>query len=438
MSDRYDRQLEDLLRVEAPQVLGALVRRYGHFDVAEDALQEALLAAARQWPDDGLPDWPRSWLIRAASRAMIDLLRSDYARRDREERVSRRDPTEHQLAADVDPEVAGTEDDSLILLFLCCDPVLSPPSQIALTLRAVGGLTTEEIARAFLVPDATMGQRISRAKQTIKKSGARFQRPAPEDLPTRLAAVLRVLYLIFNEGYVASSGPALQRDDLAAEAIRLTRMLHARLPAVPEVGGLLALMLLTDSRRRARQGPHGELVPLREQDRDTWDREQIEEGVTLVTAALSTAPPGAYQLQAAIAAVHAEAPGTDQTDWPQILALYGVLERIQPGPVVALNRAVATAMVHGPEEGLRQVAELAVTLDEMTDAAGLRHRVAAVRAHLHQLAGAPEAAIEHFEAAARGSASVPERDYLSAQAARLRSLRDSSTEVGRVEPTRPD
>jgi RNA polymerase sigma factor (sigma-70 family) len=393
--------IEHLLRPLAPQVLAALVRRYGNFDACEDALQEALLAAALQWPRDGTPDNPRGWLIAVASRRLIDELRSDDARRRRE-----------QAPVDPPPQVSE-RDDTLQLLFLCCHPSLSPASQIALTLRAVGGLTTAEIASAFLVPEATMAQRISRAKQTIRASGSRFEPPADADRDDRLRAVLHVLYLIFNEGYTASSGPDLQRNELAEEAIRIARVLHRLLPDDGELTGLLALMLLTHARRAARTDAHGALIPLAEQDRLRWDPAAIEEGVALISGSLPVAALGPYQLQAAIAAVHDEAPSADETDWPQILALYELLERIAPGPMVTLNRAVAVAMVLGPSEGLEV---LAVVAQDGRMTAG--HRLHAVRAHLLELAGDRDGARESYRLAARLTTSEPERDYLLARAGR--------------------
>lgn len=397
---------EDLLRLHAPQVLGALVRRYGHFDTAEDAVQEALLAAAGQWPDAGVPDNPRGWLIRVASRRLVDALRAEDARRAREERAAALDV---RLAAEPvsGEDRAPREDDTLTLLFLCCHPDLPPPAQIALTLRAVGGLTTAEIARAYLVPEATMAQRISRAKQKIR--GVRFGRP--DHWAERLPAVLHTLYLIFNEGYTATSGPALQRRDLAGEAIRLTRAVHRLLPDTGEVTGLLALMLLTDARREARTGPHGDLVPLDTQDRDRWDKAAIEEGVALVTHALSSGPAGPYQLRAAIAAVHDEAPDAEATDWREILGLYDLLVRLVPGPVERLNRAVALAMVHGPEAGLAE-------LDALEGELG--HRRDAVRGHLLERAGRYEEARAAYESAAGQTLSLPEQRYLRGRAALLR------------------
>ncbi|WP_019888533.1 RNA polymerase sigma factor [Streptomyces purpureus] len=402
--------VEDLLRLHAPQVLGALVRRYGHFDAAEDAVQEALLAAARQWPSAGVPDNPRGWLIKVASRRLTDALRADDARRRREETAARLTPRD-AFAAPAPGESRGpSEDDTLTLLFLCCHPELTPAAQIALTLRAVGGLTTAEIARAHLLPETTMAQRISRAKARLR--GEPFRQPGPEDRDQRLAAVLQVLYLIFNEGYTATSGRALHRADLAREAIRLTRAVRRLLPHEGAVTGLLALMLLTEARSAARTGPDGELVPLDEQDRTRWDRAAIAEGTALVEEALSEGPAGAYQLQAAIAALHDEAERAEDTDWPQILALYDVLVERAPEPMAELGRAVAVAMVHGPGAGLAEVARLEERL------AG-HHRLAAVRAHLLERAGDREAAREAYGVAAAATLSVPEARYLRRRAARL-------------------
>jgi RNA polymerase sigma factor (sigma-70 family) len=406
-------EAEDLLRQLAPQVLGALVRRYGHFATAEDAVQEALLAAATQWPGEGIPDNPRGWLITVASRRLTDLLRSDQARQRREEAAARQVPPGQWLAPPADAPAAGT-DDTLILLFMCCHPALSPASQIALTLRAVGGLTTAEIARAFLVPEDTMTRRISRAKQQVAGSGIPFRRPAGPDRESRLSVVLHVLYLIFTEGYAATSGPGLLRADLSAEAIRLTRIVGRLLPDDGEATGLLALMLLTDARRPARTGPDGELVPLAEQDRRRWDQVKIAEGVTLITGALSQGAPGPYQLQAAIAAVHDEAPSSAATDWPQILALYDLLLQISDNPVVALNHVVAVAMTRGPDAGLDRLARLESDRRIAGD-----HRLEAVRAHLLEMAVRPQAAREAYQAAARRTASVPHQRYLNARADRL-------------------
>jgi RNA polymerase sigma factor (sigma-70 family) len=405
--------LEGLLRDLAPQVLAALVRRYGHFDLAEDAVQEALIAAAEQWPDRGLPGHPKGWLITVASRRLTDQLRSEESRRRREEAAVAAEPGPPATAAPAD-EPAGDRDDTLTLLFLCCHSELSPPSQLALTLRAVGGLTTAEIARAFLVPEATMAQRISRAKQRIAAAGPSFAPPPAGEWAGRLAVVLHVLYLMFNEGYAATSGPDASRPELTAEAIRLTRAVHRSLPDDAEVAGLLALMLLTEARHPARTTADGGLVPLAEQDRSLWRPDLIEEGTGLVTGALTSGPLGPYQLQAAIAAVHAEARDAEETDWRQILALYDLLERIAPSPVVALNRAVAVAMVNGPQAGL----DVLGTLESDGPIAG-HHRLAGLRAHFHELAGQREAAVADYQLAARHATSLPERRYLESRAARL-------------------
>jgi len=406
--------VEDQLRQLAPQVLATLVRRYGGFDDCEDAVQEALVDAALQWPEQGVPANPTGWLIRVASRRLVDRIRSDEARRRREWAVAGPHAEPDRVEPGADEATRTSHDDTLTLLFLCCHPALTPSSQLALTLRAVGGLTTAEIARAFLVPEATMAQRISRAKQRIRAAGTRFERPAPEGWPARLRVVLHVLYLLFNEGYAATSGPEAVRVDLTAEAIRLTRMVHRLLPDYGEVAGLLALMLLTDARRPARLTPDGSLVPLAEQDRSRWDQQLIEEGTALVRDTLSRAPLGSYQLQAAIAAVHAEARRAEDTDWAQIAALYRLLDRIAPSPVVTLNRAVAVAMVDGPKAGLDMLA----SLDADERMAG-HHRLAAVRAYLLELAGDLRAAEAGYREAARRTASAPERRYLEAQAARL-------------------
>ena len=400
---------EQVLRDLAPQVLGATMRRYGDFAAAEDAVQEALIAAATQWPREGMPDNPRGWLIQVASRRMTDYIRAEGARRRRE----------NDAAQQVDERVDAIEhdveqDDTLILLFMCCHEALTSSSAIALTLRAVGGLTTAEIARAYFVPEATMAQRISRAKSTIKASGIPFGLPASGEQKARLRSVLHVLYLIFNEGYTSSDGAQLQRSDLAREAMRLTRAVHRSLPGEGEVQGLLALMLLTDARRDARTGPDGELIPLDKQDRTRWDQMQIAEGVELVTAALSSGSVGLYQLQAAIAAVHDEARRAEDTDWPQILAIYTVLMGLSDNPMIALNHAIATAMVEGPDAGLRLLQDL--------DADGRmknHHRLHAVRGHLLEMAGDHQAAIAHYRTAAGRTTSIPERNYLMAQAGRL-------------------
>jgi RNA polymerase sigma factor (sigma-70 family) len=399
--------VEPLLRELWPSVLAQLLRRYGSAEACEDAVQEAMVAAAVQWPRDGVPANPRAWLVNVASRRWIEQWRNESARARREETAAALEPA----AGAVVP--AG--DDTLTLMLLCCHPALTRPSQVALTLRAVGGLSTGEIARAFLVPEATIGQRISRAKQRIRASGAGFELPPPAALPERVAAVRDVLYLVFNEGYTASSGPSLNRVDLTSEAIRLARQLHAALPEDGEAAGLLALMLLTDARRAARTDDAGALVPLAEQDRSLWDGPAIAEGVELVTATLASAPVGPYQLQAAIAAVHAEAERPEATDWAQILGLYDLLEVVAPGPMVALSRIVAVAMVHGPRAGLGELART-----ETDPALAGHHRVAAVRAHLLELAGDSAAARAEYEEAARRTRSVPEQRYLAARAGRLR------------------
>ncbi|HKA12984.1 MAG TPA: sigma-70 family RNA polymerase sigma factor [Candidatus Dormibacteraeota bacterium] len=406
--------VEDLLRELTPQVLGAVVRRYGHFDAAEDAVQEALLAAAVQWPAQDRPGNPRAWLITVASRRLTDQLRADDARQRYEASAAALVPPDEFLAPAADEENPAERDDTLRLLFLCCHPALSPTSQVAITLRAVGGLTTAEIASAFLVPEATMGQRISRAKQRIRVTGIPFRMPRQEEWDGRLRAVLRVLYLIFNEGYTATSGPDLQRTDLTVEAIRLTRAVHNLLPDDGEVAGLLALMLLTDARRAARTLADGTPVPLAEQERSRWTRAAIAEGAGLLTETLAHGQAGPYQVQAAIAAVHDEAACAEDTDWPQILGLYDVLERLTPGPVVTLNRAVAVGMVHGPRAALDLLAS--VEADGRLEG---RHRLDAVRAHLLEMAGDHGAARAHYEAAARLTGSLPERRYLETRAARL-------------------
>jgi RNA polymerase sigma factor (sigma-70 family) len=396
-------EVEDLLRELSPQVLGTLGRRYGDFDAAEDAVQEALLAAATHWPRDGIPDRPRGWLLQTAERRLVDQWRSEQSRRRREQQTAVRDGPV--------PDVPD-QDDTLVVLFLCCHPALTSGSAIALTLRAVGGLTTAEIAKAFLVPETTMAQRISRAKRTVKDSGEPFELPSTQQRPTRLRQVLRVLYLIYNEGYTSSSGPRLNRADLADEAIRLARMVHRQLPDDAEVTGLLALMLLTDARRAARIDATGDLVPLAAQDRSRWDRRRIAEGLALLDSAIGAGSVGEYQLQAAIAALHDRAPDAAATDWPQILALYDLLERLTRSPVVTLNRAVATAMVDGPHAGLAVLDGLGDTITG--------HRVDVVRAHLLEMAGDDEGAATHFDAAARRTTNLPEQQYLTRQTARLR------------------
>jgi RNA polymerase sigma factor (sigma-70 family) len=402
---------EDLLRELAPQVLGVLMRRYGGLDTCEDAVQEALLDAATQWPASGTPDNPRGWLLTVATRRLTDMLRGESARRRREDAVYLATPPSASAEAGSGaPGVPGGQppdhDDTLTLLFLCCHPSLSPSSQVALTLRAVGGLTTAEIARAFGVPEATMAQRIGRAKQQIRAAGARFTPPDAADRDQRIRAVQQVLYLIFNEGYTASAGQQLQRTDLTAEGLRLARMLRGLLPGDAETAGLLALMLLTDARRAARATSDGALVPLTEQDRRRWDRRLIAEGTALAEQTLaSTRALGPYQLQAAIAAVHDEADSVADTDWAEILALYELLAKVSPGPMVALGRAVAIAMVHGPAAGLDATGELAGPL-------GKHHRYHAVRGHLHEMSGDITAAAEDYRAAARYATNIPERRYL--------------------------
>ncbi len=403
--------VEDLLRELAPQVLGAVLRRHQALDLCEDATQEALAAAARTWPEKGVPENPRAWLVTVATRRLIDQVRSEHARRTREDRaalvafpaqVSRLPGSDH----DTD------RDDTLVLLLLCCHPALSRPSQIALTLRAVGGLTTAEIASAFFVPEATMAQRVSRAKQRIREAAATFSMPPANELNERVRAVLHVLYLVFNEGYTTSFGPQINRTDLTREAIRLTRALHRLRPDDSEVQGLLALMLLTDARRPARVDSHGELISLADQDRSLWDRCTIEEGVALITDALARGQVGAYQLQAAIAAVHDEAATADQTDWPQVLALYEILDRIAPNPMATLNRALAVAMVRGPGAGL----ELLASLDD-DERVAHHHRLFAMRGYLLEMEGRLIEARDRFEEAARRTSSVPEKHYLMNRAA---------------------
>lgn len=398
---------EDLLRTLAPQVLGALLRRYGtrQFDLCEDAVQEALLAAHEQWPSEGRPKNPRAWLVAAASRRLIDRIRSESRRRQREETEAK---LMHPLA---DRAVAG-HDDSLEVLKLCCHPSLTPSAQVVLTLRAVAGLTTAQIAHAYLLPEATVAQRISRSKARIRDSGAAF--PAPADPTDRLEPVLQVLYLMFNEGHTATTGDSLYDTDLSSEAIRVARQVHAEVPDHGEAMGLLALMLLTDARRTARTDNAGRMIPLDEQDRSLWDGQLIREGVDVLHAALPAREPGPYVLQASIAALHAEAPSTDETDWAEILLLYKLLEHATDNAVVTLNRAVAEAMVHGPAKGLALVDRLA--------GASLpadHHRLLAVQAHLQERAGQMDAARQSYLAAARQTLSTPERDYLLARARRL-------------------
>jgi RNA polymerase sigma factor (sigma-70 family) len=411
----------DLLRELAPRILGVLVRRNGNFDDCEDAVQEALLAAAVSWPVDGIPTNPTGWLITTASRRLVESWRKESARRRREEAYA--------LERVSPPGSASAVDETLALVFLCCHPVLSVPSQVALTLRALGGLTTAEVARALLLPEATVGQRISRAKARIRDTGAQFRMPTARERDERLPAVLHALYLIFNEGYTATSGEVLSRVELTSEAIRLTRQLRESLPAEGEVAGLLALMLLTDARRSARTGPDGALIPLAEQDRRRWDRAAIAEGIAIIEATLPIAKPGPYQLQAAIAAVHDEAADVHATDWPQILALYDVLTAIAPGPMVALNRTVAVAMVHGPAAALAELNDAAAD-----PAISGHHRVDAVRAHLLDELGDRDAAREHYLRAAQRTRSLPEQRYLLARATRSPA---ASSGGGSNPPTAP-
>jgi RNA polymerase sigma factor (sigma-70 family) len=407
--------IEDLLRELAPRVLADVARSSRDFDAAEDAVQEALLAAAQHWPVEGVPVDPRGWLRRTAGLRLVDHARSERSRRDRELATA---------VTDVAPAPASDADDSLIVLFLCCHPALTPPSAVALTLRAVGGLTTREIANAFLVPEATMAQRISRAKQSIKAAGAAFRMPDPTERPAALRSVLRALYLIFNEGYATTEGETLHRVELSDEAIRLTRMLRGSLPDEPEVAGLLALMLLVDARRPARTDGRGDVVPLDRQDRSLWDTAPIAEGTQLLSTALAMGRVGEYQLQAAIAALHDEATAADATDWSQIAALYGLLEQVTGSPIVTLNRAVAAGMAGTPEDGLAMLATVADRL------AG-NYRVDAVRGHLLEMSGEPEGAADCFARAAYGTANLPERRHLIARAARLRSVSSPNPGPGR-------
>lgn len=461
MTDGPD--VEDLLRELGPRVLGTLAHRLGDFDACEDAVQEALIAAARHWPAHGVPENPRGWLLRTATLRHTDRIRSETARRRREERVAR-EPS---------PGVGAADDDTLALLFMCCHPELTPASAIALTLRAVGGLTTAQIAAAHLVPEATMAQRISRAKQRLKTSSVRFEVPVPgaPDWSARLGSVLHVLYLMFNEGYTTSGGSVLHRADLSGEAVRLARQVHRVLPAEGEVAGLLALMLLTEARRPARTGPHGELIPLPDQDRTRWDRGLIQEGSALLISTFrkesrpgrlteegrpstdakrgrsgadpnrgrsgvdakrrrpgadaKPKQPGAYRLQAAIAAVHATAERVEDTDWPQIHGLYELLEQMTGNPLVTLNRAVALAMVDGPTAALALLDGLATDdKSPLTD----HHRMHAVRAHLLEMAGAPTPALHHYRRAAALTTSTPEHRYLTTKAAHLHESSPAPTD----------
>lgn len=401
---------EDELRQIAPAVLGALLRRHGNLDLCEDAVQEALVEASADWTEKGIPERPRGWLFTVANRRLIDHVRRESARRKREERFMVGAPPAEFLripgeAVDLD------RDDSLMLLFLCCHPALTPPSQIALTLRAIGGLSTQEIASAFLVPETTMAQRISRAKQRIQAAGGSFSMPPLDEVEERVSVVQHVLYLIFNEGYSTTAGPNINRTELTGEAIRLARHLRRLRPDDSETAGLLALMLLTEARRSARTTDSGDLVSLVDQDRGLWNRELINEGVALVTQALSNGPLGTYQLQAAIAAVHDEAGRADETDWPQVLGLYELLEQVAPNPMATLNRAVAVAMVQGPLAGLALMA----TLDGDSRVCN-HHLMFAVRGYLLEMAGDAEAASAAYHSAARRTASLPERRYLGMRA----------------------
>lgn len=416
-----DGGVEGLLRELAPHALAALVRRYGRFDACEDAVQEALLRAAMRWTVEGVPDDPQGWLITVASHRLLDESRGERSRRRRACGGAAATPRPDRPGAPADGEPVGDRDDALSLLFLCCHPVLSAPSQIVLTLRAVGGLTTAQIAAAFLVPEAAMAHRISLAKQSVKASRLPFALPEGPDRAERLRAVLHVLYLIFNEGYTVTAGQktvgqGLTAPHLSDEAIRLTRWLRRLLPEDGEVAGLLALMLLTDARRPARALPDGSLVPLEEQDRSLWDRDRIAEGAALVRAILSGGPAGPYQVRAAIAAAHDEAEESRATDWPRILALYDLLEQVAPGPAVTLDRAVAVGMVHGPAAGLDLLATLGS--DERM---AHHHRLLATRAHLLAQSGERAAAAADYREAARRTSSVPQRRYLIARATQLSS-----------------
>lgn len=430
MSDELD--VESLLRRCAPKALDALVRRHGQFDLCEDALQEALLAAAQSWPRRGRPDEPVAWLIGVSNHKLTDYWRSEHARRRREDIVAAQEDPALRHAPGADAELLADTpnpalDDTLEVLLLCAHPALSELSKIALTLRAVGGLTTAEIAQAAMVTEATMAQRISRAKATIRAAGASFPLPH-HDREERLAAAVHVLYLIFNEGHTATTGENLTRADLTAEAIRLARQLHRLLPDDGEIAGLLALMLLVDARRNARTTEDGRLVPLAQQDRRRWDHRAIAEAVKLLEHALATTPLGPYQLQAAIAAVHAEAASDAETDWHQIAILYGMLERRSANPVVTLNRAVAVGFAHGPGAGL-------AVLDSVADDVRLRrtHRLDAVRAHLLERLDEHASAREHYRRAARAARNQCEKRYLEERAADLTAAEPATPpDAGRV------
>jgi predicted RNA polymerase sigma factor len=400
--------VEDLLRELAPQVLGALVRRHGNLARCEDAVQDAVVAAHAAWSADGLPREPRAWLRTVATRRLVDDVRATAARERREAAVA-----QHTRLFAPAADVPERGDDGLALLVLCCHPALSAASQLALTLRAVTGLSTAAVARALLVPEATAGQRISRAKATIRAAGGRFTLPDPAELAARLPVVHQVLYLMFNEGWSASEGDELLRPELTTEALRLGRLLHGYLPSSGETTGLLALMLLQDSRRAARTDAGGALVPLAEQDRSRWDQSAVAEGAALVVEALTAGPAGSYALQAAIAAVHAQAPSSERTDWAQVVGLYDALHRLAPNPVVELNRAVAVGMAHGPAAGLAALATLTGG-----PLAG-HHRLAAVQAHLLEASGDEAAAAERYRTAARLATNAREQRFLALRASRL-------------------
>lgn len=411
-------ELEAELRSLVPRVVGALVRRYGHFDSAEDAAQEALLAASQQWPISGTPDDPLGWLIRVGSRRLIDLLRADQARREREDRVANWVLPSDRVHRDSNTARATpAEDDTLILLTLCCHPALSQASQVALTLRAVAGLTTIEIARSLVSTPQAVTKRISRAKLVIRDAGAAFRMPNPAEYKSRLDSVMAVIYLTFTEGYAATSGPDLNRPDLAGEAIRLGELLHTLLPDDSEVTGLLALMLLTDARTPARLDRNGDLVPMTDQRRDLWKQESISRGVDLITKALPRGPVGAYQLQAAIAAVHDEARTADETDWPQIVALYRLLLVVSPGPIVELNFAVAVAMAEGPAAGLTLLSDLESRLSD-------NYHLTAARAHMLEASGDIADAQQTFLDAAQRATNLRHARHLNAHANRLQGSID--------------
>jgi RNA polymerase sigma-70 factor (ECF subfamily) len=397
--------LEALYRAESRRVLATLIRLLGDFDLAEEAMSEAFRAALEQWPKEGVPANPRAWLVSAGRFKAIDAIR-------RQERFSFLEPEQlDAIEAEQPPEKQGIEDDRLRLIFTCCHPALAPDAQVALTLREVCGLTTEEIARAFLAPAPTIAQRIVRAKAKIRDAKIPYEVPGARDLGERLDAVLRVLYLVFNEGYSPSSGEAVTRAELSQEAIRVGRLLVDLLPE-PEAMGLLALMLLQESRRAARTAPDGELVLLEDQDRGRWNRELIANGVALATRALQTRRFGPYCLQAAIAAVHAEAPSTAATGWDEIVGLYDVLLRLDPSPIVALNRAVAVAMRDGPEAGLTLVDSL------MEDLEGY-HLAHAARADLCRRLGRKKAALAAYERALALAKQEPERRFLARRISEL-------------------